>query len=131
MARLTSVAIMTALALGLVGCETAHRSDQAASASPSYSGPAWEAYKAGRDFGRTYEGSASLPAQVARSADSDGLSDALDADMANANLWCTYHLPSDLKAAHEDQDRALTAGCVGGILPLFDHPEFWADQRSS
>jgi hypothetical protein len=96
----------------------------AAKPSPSYSGPAWEAYEAGRAFGREHQ-DARVPKSVARTSDGT-LEDAIDADWDSAEWWCERNLPNELENEHQAEHDALIAGCVGGALPIMDRPEIWA-----
>ncbi|MGX1514043.1 hypothetical protein [Streptomyces collinus] len=120
-AALCALATATLLTTGCASTDSA-----AAKPSPSYSGPAWNAYREGREFGRQHQDDATVPGDVARTAESGDLSDAVSADMDNADWWCERNLPSELEAKHQDQEEALVAGCVGGVLPIADHPELYA-----
>ncbi|WNO69454.1 hypothetical protein RPQ02_39650 [Streptomyces sp. AM2-3-1] len=122
MSRLKAAAAVAVL-LGAVGCGHMEDPVAASQASPSYSGPAWEAYRTGREFGRDKQG-AQIPNSVARTSDGT-LKDAIEADRDNAEWWCRRNLPAPMKADHEAHRDALLAGCVGGVLPMMDAPELW------
>lgn len=127
MSRLKVAAAVTVLLLSAVGCGHMEDPGAAAKASPSPSGPVWEAYQAGRSFGREHKDTARIPDSVARTSDPQGsVQDAVEADSENARWWCQRNLPAELESEHEDHGDALTAGCVGGVLPLMDTPELWA-----
>ncbi|MFI5681833.1 hypothetical protein [Streptomyces cellulosae] len=123
MMRVAALCGVAAAVLLTSGCDSSDTAE--AQPSPSYSGPAWDAYRAGREFGAKHQDDARVPGDVARSAESDSLGDAISADMDNAEWWCTRNLPGELETAHQDQEEALVAGCVGGVLPLADHPELY------
>jgi hypothetical protein len=86
---------------------------KAPSSAPSRSGPRWEAYEAGRTFGREHQGE-------------PGTGDASNPDIDSAVTWCTGKLPEGLKRTHAANTKPLTFGCVGGLLPSMDNPDFFA-----
>lgn len=127
--RLMMGAAAVVLVLACASCGSSPDNKPAAKPSPSYSGPSWEAYKAGRAYGAEHQDTATIPESVARTSDPKGtLGDALNADRENAEWWCRRNLPSELETEHEAEEDTLLAGCVGGVLPMHDHPEVWVDK---
>lgn len=128
--RLKRSAAVAVLVLVSAGCGAPQDRAPAATASPSYSGPSWEAYQAGRAYGAEHQETATIPDSVARTSDPKGtFADAIDADRANAEWWCRRNLPSELEIEHAAEEDTLLAGCVGGVLPMLDHPEVWVDKE--
>lgn len=118
--------MMMVLILGVVGCD--QQTPSKAHPAPSPSGPISTAYAAGRAFGRQHQDDARISGDIAETSDPQGsVHDAVNADMDNARWWCEHNMPADLTAAHQDHNDALTAGCIGGVLPMFDVPGLWTD----
>ncbi|OEJ34174.1 hypothetical protein BGK67_25090 [Streptomyces subrutilus] len=134
------VSILAITVLGVAIASVVHgvRREDAPQPEPTYTGPAWEAYVEGRDFGRANQ-NATLPPGKGRKANtleeelyeaangqandrSKDMQDALSADRANAEWWCEKNMPSSLRARYLEDWEALVGGCVGGALPVFDHP---------
>lgn len=128
MNRLWGCACVAAVMLGAVGCAAnvepaspatvpppaAKAAPPAAKApSPSRGGPRWEAYEAGRVFGLEHQGE----------PDTGGTS---NPDIDSAVTWCTGNLPEELKRMHAANTKPLTFGCVGGLIPWMDNPDFYA-----
>lgn len=122
--RKFAVPVAIAAVVLLAGCQGSDAAQEAAP-SPSFSGPAWNAYKAGRAFGQEHQDTATVAAKDAAQVQGDSLSDAMDADGDNARLWCRRNLPSDLEAVHAEYEDELLFGCVGGVFPLLDKPEIY------
>lgn len=117
-----------ALVLGVVGCGPVNDRPPEAEPSLSYTGPEWEAYDAGREFGREHQDTARIPEGEALTTEPDGdIKDAVNADYGNARWWCQRNLPIDLESEHEEQAGSLLAGCVGGVFPMMDYPDLYAE----
>lgn len=132
MHRARGITVAALIMLATVGCEGTDVAVEEPAPTPSYSGPAWDAYQAGHEFGSDNKDTARIPAEVAEpSGPNDTFEDAIRVDAINARWWCRHHLPATLEILHESEEEALTAGCVGGAYPPADIPGPYVEEVPS
>ncbi|MEV6683689.1 hypothetical protein AB0N09_43705 [Streptomyces erythrochromogenes] len=121
LAIVTALACATACTPGSSSSATASAS-ATASPSPTLNGPGYDAYLAGKSYGKQNEKVARLPAGEAAQNRDGTLTGALTADQTNAKTWCVKNLPSTLRSQHRGYLKALLGGCIDGVLPTYMSP---------